>query len=190
MKEYAKSDFVYTSLFCEENIWHLARSLIESGLPANDIKVIFLSNPQKSIALFEQQKAEPNHAIIWDYHVILYAIIDNNPYAFDFDSRLNFPTPANEYFSKCFPVHIAFPDELKSMVRLIPSETYLEHFYSDRSHMLGKIEEDEFPNYPTITPGDNNIIKLDEYWDMENQLHDNSQIFASLETFIKTYVES
>jgi len=69
--EYVKSNYIYTANFCEENIWHLGKALIEKGISPENLSVLFLSNQQKKIPLFYQQAAFNNEPVIWDYHVIL-----------------------------------------------------------------------------------------------------------------------
>ena len=71
MKIYNKSDYIYTPLFCEENIWHLANSLIQEGIDAKDLEVIFMSNPGRHIVLLQQYAVASSDPVIWDYHVVL-----------------------------------------------------------------------------------------------------------------------
>jgi protein N-terminal glutamine amidohydrolase len=182
MTPYDKKDYLYTSLFCEENVWHLANKLIGQGMPADSLRVLFLSNKNKTIALFNQQAAEENKAVIWDYHVVLQLRFDNEEYIFDFDSRLPFPSLFDEYFFNTLPSPTNTPDDLKTAIRTIPAESYLKYFYSDRSHMKDIISDNEYPDYPIIKPDVKNIaISLFDYWDMEKELDDGSVVCSSLD---------
>jgi len=89
MDKFKKTDYLYTKLFCEENIWHLANSLIKQGVNTEEINIIFISNNNKQIAIFNQLTAEVNQPAIWDYHVILMINIKQSPYILDFDTRLH-----------------------------------------------------------------------------------------------------
>jgi len=182
MKEYDKKDYLYTSLFCEENIWHLANKFIKEGIKADAMKVIFLSNQKKTIALFNQISVDEDKAVIWDYHVILQANIDNKEYIFDFDSRLAFPSLLSEYFFNTLPSLLDIADDLKTEIRIIPAESYIRRFYSDRSHMKGVISDDKYPDYSIIKPEkENTAISLFDYWNMEKELGDNSFVCSSLD---------
>jgi len=150
MNKFKKSDYLYTRLFCEENIWQLAKSLINQGVNNQDINIIFISNKNKQIAIFNQLTAEVNQPAIWDYHVILMINISQSPYILDFDTRLFFSSRLEDYFKNSFP-DIINP-EYQSHYRVIPATYYLEYFYSDRSHMKNIISSQEFPPYPCLCP--------------------------------------
>jgi hypothetical protein len=55
---------------------------------------------------------------------------------YDFDTLLPFPSPADFYALETFKPNLAVKDEFKHLFRFIPAETYLNHFESDRSHMV------------------------------------------------------
>ncbi|MCW9012882.1 MAG: protein N-terminal glutamine amidohydrolase [Gammaproteobacteria bacterium] len=177
MKIHHKSDYLYTPLFCEENIWQLANTMVNQGTDPRALNVLFLSSPAKKIAIFNQLAAEHAEAVIWDYHMILQAVINHQLYIFDFDSRLNFPELETDYFLKSFPAERFIPRDMQAVIRIIPAASYLRCFYSDRSHMHGIIEHTAYPPYPVISPKDGNTaIKLADYWDMEKPLNDGSCI--------------
>ena len=66
-----KKDYIYTALFCEENIWQLCQSLVSAGIPADRLRVLFLSNTNKDVVVMNQQFTGPHGAVAYDYHVIL-----------------------------------------------------------------------------------------------------------------------
>ncbi len=170
MKRFQPSQYRYTEFFCEENIWWLARSLIDEGFDEQHIKVLFFSNSDRSILLLNQRAAAPGQLIMWDYHVVL-ELSTEQPWIFDFDSRLAFPEQREVYLNKTFPPQNKIPRQFCSQVRIIPARDYLQYFSSDRSHMQGKIAATSFPDYPVIQPGQGQRhIDIAEYWDMSQVL--------------------
>ena len=150
-----KFSFTYTSLFCEENIWLLInslKSLKKSDENIETLDVLFISNKSKSVVLFEQKSAIDHQPVIWDYHVILTARINNNVYALDFDSHCEFPILINEYFKRTFSPAQNVPKQYLPLIKTFKSDYFLNHFYSDRSHMKGIIPESKFPDYSIIQP--------------------------------------
>jgi len=124
MKQYNKLDYRYTALFCEENIWYLAQSLIQEGIQKKDLHILFLSNKNGTIALFNQLSADSGKAVIWDYHVILMANIDKKDVIFDFDTRLDFPCTTTSYLKNSLPDKIN--TDFQSKIRLIPAQEFLQ----------------------------------------------------------------
>jgi len=60
-------------------------------------------------------------------------------WVYDFDTRLGVPCRWEEYMSRTFPeqcLHVQFPVQFKSRLRIVSGEEYLRYFASDRSHML------------------------------------------------------
>jgi hypothetical protein len=179
MKPFHRDEARYTPLFCEENIWWLARSLVAEGIDADRLKVIFFSNPWQSIVLFKQRNAASGDPVCWDYHVVLQAELEGDSWIFDPDSRLPFPSRCSRYISDTFTDQSALPERFRAMARIIPAATYLTHFYSDRSHMIGQIPPEEFPDYPIIVPAaDVAPIPLSAYRDMQRDLEDGSQLMT------------
>ena len=131
-KEYSKTQYLYTPLFCEENIWQLLQSFLvinESmtdetkhvNIAANKMWALIITNPDKKIALLNQQAAETNQPVIWDYHVIMLAEINHQYLIFDFDTRLPFVTPLPEYLQYTFIPPDKLPQEFTPYLRKILS---------------------------------------------------------------------
>ncbi len=116
----------YTPLFCEENIWWLARTLVDRGVDPGTLQVWFLTNHARSIVLLEQ-RAGKGRALAWDYHVVLQASAGDGQWIFDFDSRLGFPVPIAEYLRRGFPRQAALPMRFRTWVRRVPAADYLVH---------------------------------------------------------------
>ncbi|MCK5734979.1 MAG: hypothetical protein KAH21_00820, partial [Spirochaetaceae bacterium] len=180
-----KKSYSYTPLFCEENIWHLCHTLLNQELTGKDYRIILLTNANKSIALFSQQRSEKNKPVIWDYHVVLEAENQGKAVVFDFDSRLDFPIDAANYWNNTLPGKTEVHPNYLPDFRVIPSADYLHYFHSDRSHMNGLINQNQYPTQPCITEKlPEGGISLAEYRNLQLPLKDNSQLFSFQEFLI------
>ncbi|RKZ91024.1 MAG: hypothetical protein DRQ43_10580, partial [Gammaproteobacteria bacterium] len=64
-------------------------------------------------------------------------------------------------------------EELIPYIRKIPAQSYLKHFYSDRSHMKNQITAAEYPLWPIINDGKKNCFPLADYLNIQKCLsHD------------------
>jgi len=144
-----KSDCVYTPCFCEENIWHLAKSIMESNKNTPDFNcyVIFLSNSKKCVHLWKQKALQNDGLTFWDYHVFLIIQHKSQTLVFDMDTVLPFPVPFSDYVKEA--VRNDFTD--KRYFRIVDAEKFLLLFSSDRGHMLeGEHWMSPPPPYPPI----------------------------------------
>jgi len=162
----------YTALFCEENIWQLARRRLAEGAAPDTLRVLFISNPQRQVVMLRQVRAGDEGYVVWDYHVVL----QDAGLIYDFDTTLPFPVNAIDYFLDSFPNQSALAEQYRAWVRFIPAQSFVERFYSDRSHMHGVADEVAFPTWPRITPAHEHVIPLSDYWDMTKQLTDGSKV--------------
>jgi protein N-terminal glutamine amidohydrolase len=179
MKIFDPEAYPYTAHFCEENIWKLVEALVGQGFDPRTLQVLFLSNRERQVALAWQKMAPPGRLLVWDYHVILLAAMNDELYVFDFETRLGFPCQAEWYFRKTLPEVLVLLRDLRPAIRIIPASAYLERFCSDRSHMLGEVEADEFPDWPLICPaGEASRIVLADYQDMGRELNDGSIVIC------------
>ncbi len=183
MSQINRSDFIYTALFCEENIWHLADSLIRQGVNHSDLNVVFISNKKQQVAIFDQQSASNILPVIWDYHVVLLRKTEAGYFIYDFDTKAELGIAVKQYIELSFPHNKNIPAPYQAQFRLIDSHTYINQFSSDRSHMLGIIKTDKFPAYPTIQVKENQpAIFLKQLINVNTPLTDNETTF-SLEQF-------
>jgi len=178
VQTFQKQNYLYTSLFCEENIWQLCKSLVTEGISLNQLDVLFLSSPKKHIVLFNQQFVDPEKPLTYDYHVILkYRSQNNGIQIFDFDTRLPFPVSWETYQQASFPDPASLPPAYQIIIREIPAIEYLEYFTSDRKHMA-HLPESEHPDYACIRARDpNRSIDLKDYWDMNKTIKGTSRIY-------------
>lgn len=175
-------EHLYTALFCEENIWHLANSLIKQGVPDSELSVVFISNKHQQTAIFNQQSAKPNHPVIWDYHVVLLKKSSTECLIYDFDSRSKFPSVADDYLTTSFPDETRMPDEYQARFRLIDAQTYIRLFSSDRSHMQGILAPEKHPKYKPMTkPETTERITLAQFIDFNSNLEKSSSLMTKKE---------
>ena len=193
----------YQAYFCEENIWHLAQRL--GGL------VLVISNEHQNVAVWEQKLSEEQaqvpdsgpetnqesaNPVLWDYHVILAANLQSEaegPYnwkhlsetarIYDFDTRLSFPTPIQDYFAQSFrPLDPSVPEQFRPQFRSLDSRHYIESFDSDRAHM--KNENGEWaalpPDWPPIRCLNDQRRSLAELRDFKNEKPEEILILKDL----------
>ncbi|KAJ7489855.1 N-terminal glutamine amidase-domain-containing protein [Mycena galericulata] len=129
---------IYTPFYCEENIHQLCQAFM---LQQEEVSVIFISNEQKTVALWNQKLSkEPESAVVWDYHVVLLLRSRRDEHwIYDFDTRLPFPCLLKDYFQHTFQRDV--PRSYQSLFRIVPGHTYIEYFASDRSHMVNPRDE-------------------------------------------------
>ncbi|XP_025413079.1 protein N-terminal glutamine amidohydrolase isoform X2 [Sipha flava] len=145
--------YAYTTTHGEENIWHLAKSILESNKSVKDLKcyVVALSNSNKCVHLWKQTMKENDYRdglIFWDYHVFCVVKHKNQTWVFDMDSKLPFPVSFAQYDKEA--VRHDFPD-IKRYFKIIDAQTYIDTFSSDRNHMLkGGVWLSPPPTYPPI----------------------------------------
>jgi hypothetical protein len=176
---------LYTPLFCEENIWQLAHALIAGGVPATALQVLLISNAQQQVALFNQRNGAELGHVVWDYHVVLRQNDEGGDRIYDFDSLLPFPCRSHDYLGATFGLQGELHERLRATLRLVPAAQFLHRFHSDRRHMIGVVGEGEFPPWPAITPGHDDIITLDDYRDMRRAPDDDSRLLP-VERFVSS----
>lgn len=165
---------LYTPLFCEENIWQLARRMLDERADPATLQVLFFSNPERQLVMFNQRRANAQGYIVWDYHVVLQA----GELIYDLDTELPCPTAAADYFRASFPSQSALAEPYRGWVRCIPAQAFVDNFRSDRSHMRGVVAESEFPSWPLILPPHDHTVPLHDYIDMQKPLSDGSEVIS------------
>ena len=167
--------FQHTGCYCEENVFKLIETLLEMGTATHaELFVCFISNTIKKVPIWMQKSSKRRDgSVLWDYHVIALSqrTRDQTNLIWDLDTTLPFPCPLSEYIEK------ALPDiegglgmgGYERLYRVIPSEDYLGHFASDRSHM--KRGDGSWlappPPWPCIRARtDGCVNRIEEYWSM------------------------
>jgi hypothetical protein len=140
----------YQPYYCEENAWHLC---LDPRLEGATIEVALITNATRSVALWNQRAAASIGApVVWDYHVMLFAQRDDAWSAWDLDTTLDFPEPAERWldatFHRCAPI-------LQPHFQLLAADDYRTRFASDRRHMRDELGEwtKPPPPWPTIGEG-------------------------------------
>lgn len=156
----------YCPYFCEENIWHLCRDdVVADGLriiPVEDRRVVFISNDARAVPM-DHQKAGKGAVVLWDYHVVLFALARSGWQCWDLDHDAGAPRPVAEWLSDSFLIDGALEayraltkrDFERPRFRVVEASDFLEHFASDRSHMVdakGRPTQPH-PDWPPIGEG-------------------------------------
>ncbi|OZJ06685.1 hypothetical protein BZG36_00381 [Bifiguratus adelaidae] len=149
------SEDVYTSCYCEENVFLLVQKLVQLNRSLeSQFWVVFISNEYGSVPLWAQRNQHAHdQPVIWDYHVIaLYKDTLAQSLVFDMDSTLPYPCPLVQYMRKAVRIHMYdLPIRLQRKYRIVAATEFLKRFASDRSHMM---RQGEFlaapPSYPPI----------------------------------------
>ncbi|KAJ7172626.1 N-terminal glutamine amidase-domain-containing protein [Mycena filopes] len=121
---------IHTAFYCEENIYLLCEAFVAQQ--AEEVSAIFISNQHKTVALWNQKLNDS--VVVWDYHVVLLLRSQTQRWIYDFDTALPFPCPLRDYLHHTFKKDV--PERYRSLFRIVPGSTFVEHFASDRSHML------------------------------------------------------
>jgi protein N-terminal glutamine amidohydrolase len=115
--------------------------------------VALITNEAKACAVWNQRAApRPELPVLWDYHVVAFARGDRWM-AWDADSLLEMPVPADEYLRQTF---LPVPAELMPRFRVLDGADYAAAFSSDRAHMRnpdGSYREPPPPWPPIVKPG-------------------------------------
>lgn len=176
-----KEDFVYTSHYCEENIWMMANK-IKDTFPEQlrYCYPVFISNDFRHIPLWRQSASKQDDGlVVWDYHVIMVYHNENESIVFDFDTTLPFPTPFDEYCKETFKSDEFLEPKFHRLFRVLKAESFLKNFSSDRHHM--KNEDGSWmkppPDYPAIKASVE-VHNLGQYISMKG--NENSIVFGTV----------
>jgi hypothetical protein len=133
--------------YCEENVWRLAfRKLWRAQKNASNSRyfVLFVSNPKGCVPMFQQlASSRRDKPIFWDYHVVLLENLKesqstSSSLVWDIDCHLECPCTFEKYMAEVFPSHDQWPEEYHPFFRVVDALTFLQHFCSDRSHMINE----------------------------------------------------
>ena len=126
----------YASCYCEENVYQLLVSL--RRVP--DFRrcfAVFIGSQSPFCPVWCQRSARrAEEPVMWDYHVVCVVLARGRAYACDLDTRLDVASDARRYVDAALGPADGWPAEARPRVRVVAAETFLDHFASDRSHML------------------------------------------------------
>jgi hypothetical protein len=129
-----QASLLYTKCYCEENVYHLIK-LLSTVSTLEKTFAVFISNPTRSIPIWCQKSSLDGQPVIWDYHVICLAK-SKEWVIFDFDTTLPNPASFTDYITHALRPHVPLPLQLTRSYRIVSATDYLEHFASDRTHMV------------------------------------------------------
>ncbi|XP_018494381.1 protein N-terminal glutamine amidohydrolase [Galendromus occidentalis] len=136
-----RSDLIYTSCYCEENVYKLCE-YVKNNEPEllSSCFVTFISNKYQSIPLWRQTAGDKNNDgfVVWDYHVILvyyHESCQGKSYVYDLDSTMDFPADLEEYVWKTFKPDVPLKHCYVRHLRCLGGRDYLATFASNRQRM-------------------------------------------------------
>uniref|UniRef100_UPI003AAAD72D protein N-terminal glutamine amidohydrolase-like n=1 Tax=Centroberyx gerrardi TaxID=166262 RepID=UPI003AAAD72D len=124
-------------LFCsEENVWKLCEFIqTERTAPLDEVFVVFISNENRTVPLWKQKAGHGDQPVIWDYHVVLLQVRQAVSLVYDLDSLLPFPCSLQLYSAQALRSDRRIKPAYCRKLRVIPADSFLQNFASDRSHM-------------------------------------------------------
>ncbi|XP_071941162.1 protein N-terminal glutamine amidohydrolase-like [Antedon mediterranea] len=159
-----RDECIYTSCYCEENVWKLCSKLQDGGRlqQLKNVYAVFISNNTKMIPIWEQRSAEQGSFVVWDYHVILIYEEAEGCHIYDLDTWLSFPSSFDDYIQKAIRDENLMQQKYHRKFRMVPGTVFLEKFASDRSHM--KAANGDWlkppPTYPCISTAGNGTASV------------------------------
>ncbi|XP_075996292.1 protein N-terminal glutamine amidohydrolase [Genypterus blacodes] len=166
----SRENCVYTSCYCEENVWKLCEFVKEQrSAQLDNLSVIFISNDSRKVPLWKQRSGHSDQPVIWDYHVVLLRLRQSaDAQVYDLDSLLSFPCSLPQYAAEALRSDRSIKRTFHRKLRIIQAKSFLQNFASDRSHM--KTAEGTWtvppPAYPPIQTAESHM-NLDDFISMK-----------------------
>ncbi|XP_010871476.1 protein N-terminal glutamine amidohydrolase [Esox lucius] len=166
----SRDECVYTSCYCEENVWKLCEHIsTQTQVSLDEVYAAFISNERRKVPIWKQKSSRGCEPVVWDYHVILlHQNKQGQSFIYDLDTVLPFPCPFDIYTKEAFRTDCGLRPAFWRKLRVIPAQTYLKRFSSDRSHMKDSSGKWRMPppQYPCITTTDS-TMNLDDFISMD-----------------------
>ncbi|KAM8767536.1 protein N-terminal glutamine amidohydrolase [Acanthopagrus schlegelii] len=184
----SRENCVYTSCYCEENVWKLCEFVrTERSAPLEELFVVFISNENRMVPLWKQKSGRGDQPVIWDYHVVLLQVgVQLEPLIYDLDSELSFPCSLQLYAARALQSDHNIKPAYHRKLRVVPADSFLLNFASDRSHMKNPDGSWKMPPppYPPIHTAESQM-NLDDFISM-NPAVGWGRVF-SLDHFLQRY---
>lgn len=166
-----RQECVYTSCYCEENVWKLCEYIKDQETcPVDEVYAVFISNEKRTIPIWKQKASRGgDEPVIWDYHVVLLHVNKEGPgYIYDLDTVLPFPCRFDVYSREALKSDMFLKPDFRRKMRAISAATYLKTFASDRSHMKHSNGAWRMPppSYPCIETTESKM-NLDDFISMD-----------------------
>ncbi|XP_076864838.1 protein N-terminal glutamine amidohydrolase [Brachyhypopomus gauderio] len=166
----SRNECVYTSCYCEENVWKLCEFVkAQETCPMDEVYAVFISNERKTVPIWKQKSSSDNEPVIWDYHVVLlHCNQQGQSCIYDLDTVLAFPCAFDVYSREALQSDVHLKPGFRRKLRVIPAVTYLKKFASDRSHMKSAsgVWRMPPPAYPCIQTTESKM-NLDDFISMD-----------------------
>nr|XP_019961913.1 PREDICTED: protein N-terminal glutamine amidohydrolase isoform X1 [Paralichthys olivaceus] len=186
-----RENCVYSSCYCEENVWKLCEFVKkERTAPLEHLSVVFISNENRMVPLWKQKSGCGDQPVIWDYHVILMVRgLQSDALVYDLDSELSFPCSLKLYGAKALRSDRSIRPEYHRKLRVVPADSFLLKFASDRSHMKAPDGSWKMPPppYPPIHTAESHM-NLDDFISMDPAVGWGTVL--SLDQFLRSYAEN
>ncbi|XP_026155818.1 protein N-terminal glutamine amidohydrolase [Mastacembelus armatus] len=184
-----RENCVYTSCYCEENVWKLCEFVrMERTAQLEQMSVVFISNENRMVPLWKQKSGRDKQPVIWDYHVILMQVgHQSDSLVYDLDSELSFPCSLKLYAAQALRSDRNIKPEYHRKLRVVPADSFLLNFASDRSHMKNSDGSWRMPppHYPPIHTAECQM-NLDDFISMDPAVGWGT-VF-SLDHFLQRYI--
>ncbi|XP_078124383.1 protein N-terminal glutamine amidohydrolase [Sander vitreus] len=186
----SRENCVYTSCYCEENVWKLCEFVrTERTAPLEHLFVVFISNENRTVPLWKQKSGRGDQPVIWDYHVILLQLGPqvSSSVVYDLDSELEFPCSLKLYAAEALRSDTHIRAQYHRKLRVVPADSFLLNFASDRSHMKNSDGSWKMPPpaYPPIHTAESQM-NLDDFISVSPAVG-WGEVF-SLDRFLQTHV--
>ncbi|XP_028283664.1 protein N-terminal glutamine amidohydrolase [Parambassis ranga] len=184
----SRENCAYTSCYCEENVWKLCEFIrAERAAALEQLFVVFISNQNRTVPLWKQKSGRRDQPVIWDYHVILLqARHPSDALIYDLDSELSFPCTLKLYADQAFRSDCNIRPEYHRKLRVVPANSFLLNFATDRSHMRNSDGSWKMPPppYPPMNTAECQM-NLDDFISMDPAV--GWGVVFSLDHFLQTY---
>ncbi|KAH0617459.1 hypothetical protein JD844_015710 [Phrynosoma platyrhinos] len=207
------SGCVYTSCYCEENVWKLCEYIQrQNQYPLEEFYAVFISNDRRMVPLWKQQAGCGEQPVIWNFTMSLtYRITTLFCFMWQVEIRTLFmiltlcflsPAPLTLILKRLLNQTALLVLDIEVFglfrkVRLVQADVYLKTFASDRSHMKDASGNwlKPPPLYPCIETADFKM-NLDDFismnpdvgWGSVFSLPDFVQTFGSQRTDFRSQV--
>ncbi|XP_068188684.1 protein N-terminal glutamine amidohydrolase isoform X2 [Antennarius striatus] len=174
---------VYTSCYCEENVWKICEFVqLEGNESLKELLVVFISNENRTVPLWKQKSGHGDQPVIW-------VGSHSDPLVFDLDSQLSFPCSLQVYAAGALGSDRSINPAYHRKLRVIAADSFLSHFASDRSHMKNPDGSWKMPPppYPPIHTTDCRM-NLDDFISMDPAVG-WGRVF-SLDQFLQRYLSN
>lgn len=180
--------FCYAACFCEENVFLLCQRLQRRSTNTSALYVVFISNNQRQIPLWQQRAASAeDRPILWDYHVVLLEYTQQDrALIWDLDSCLELPCAFEKYVQHALMPQHTLPANLQRKYRVVSGQKFLANFASDRSHMMcaDASWSSPPPPWPCIVSTEGATATLHQYLDMNSSFQMKDPQESTLGTFL------